>query len=111
MKVNKKRDKIKELAGKNLSANEIQKITGYSLWSIYRYGKNTNMKKLYGNECECCYMQITRDKYELPVRIADTAGELARMAGVSIGTVLKECHLYKKGHHTRFIKVNFDENC
>lgn len=33
------------------------------------------------------YICITRDKYELPVAVADTQGELAKMCGVSKATV------------------------
>ena len=36
------------------------------------------------------YMKVTRDKYELPVAIADSAAELARMVGVKVQTV-REC--------------------
>ena len=36
------------------------------------------------------YMKVTRDKYELPVAIADSAAELARILGVKVQTV-REC--------------------
>ena len=33
------------------------------------------------------YMKVTRDEYELPIAIADTVGELARMTGASKETI------------------------
>lgn len=37
------------------------------------------------NPCKPLYLLVTSDKYELPLAVADT--ELARMAGVTVGTV------------------------
>ena len=34
------------------------------------------------------YIMVTRDKYELPLAVADTAAELARMVGVTTNAVL-----------------------
>lgn len=31
----------------------------------------------------CCYMKVTNDKYRLPVAVADSAGELARIVGAT----------------------------
>lgn len=36
----------------------------------------------------CCYMKVTNDKYRLPVAVADSAGELARIVGATKNTVL-----------------------
>ena len=33
------------------------------------------------------YMKITRDEYELPVAVADSAAELSRILGLSVNTV------------------------
>lgn len=33
------------------------------------------------------YMKVTGDKYELPIAIADTAAELARIVGVHKSTI------------------------
>lgn len=39
------------------------------------------------NPCKPLYLLVTSDKYELPLAVADSAEELARMAGVTVGTV------------------------
>lgn len=36
----------------------------------------------------CCYIKVTNDKYRLPIAIADSAGELARLVGATKNTVL-----------------------
>ena len=36
----------------------------------------------------CCYMKVTNDKYRLPVAVADSAVELARLVGATNNTVL-----------------------
>lgn len=36
----------------------------------------------------CCYMKVTNDKYRLPVAVADSAAELARLVGATKNTVL-----------------------
>lgn len=33
------------------------------------------------------YIKVTQDKFELPIAVADTAGELAEMVGTSRNTV------------------------
>ena len=35
-----------------------------------------------------CYIKVTNDKYRLPIAIADSAGELARIVGATKNTVL-----------------------
>lgn len=45
----------------------------------------------------CCYMKVTNDKYRLPVAVADSAGELARIVGATKNTVLSSIsHGYEK---------------
>ena len=39
------------------------------------------------NPCKPLYLWVTSDKYELPLAVADSMEELARMAGVTVGTV------------------------
>lgn len=42
------------------------------------------------------WMEVTSDKYELPVAIADSAAELAKMCGVKSSTVKTSvCHYNK----------------
>lgn len=55
------------------------------------------------------WMEVTKDKYELPVLIADTGAELARLAGTSYGNVLKATHRKPK-KHSRFIRVEVEED-
>lgn len=43
------------------------------------------------------YMAVTRDRFELPVAVADSAQELARMVGVSKRTI--ERRLSDNKHH------------
>lgn len=37
------------------------------------------------------YMEVTKDKYELPLAVADSPWELAKMRGVSVYTILHAC--------------------
>ena len=60
------------------------------------------------------YMMTTRDKYELPLAVADTPGELAQMVGVSPERVYNGCYQSgtdkSKGYRPRkWHKVNIDE--
>lgn len=43
------------------------------------------------------YMKVTRDKYELPIAIADTVGELAKMTGASKETIFSNISHQKSG--------------
>lgn len=57
------------------------------------------------------WLQITPDKYEHPVAIADTAGELARMIGVkpnNIHSAMSQAR--KKGCWCKYIKVEIEED-
>lgn len=46
-------------------------------------GQSTRKRKI-----KCIWMEVTPDEYEFPVRMADSAEELARICGVSYGTVV-----------------------
>ena len=39
------------------------------------------------NSCKPLYMLVSQDEYELPLAVTDSVEELARMAGVTVGTV------------------------
>lgn len=58
------------------------------------------------------WIEVTRDEYELPVRVADSATELAEMAGVSANNVYSTVSHYQ--HRTqktaRFHKVEIEED-
>ena len=57
------------------------------------------------------YMQVTMDKYELPLAIADTAQELAEICNTTANSIYCSCSkrargIYKKA---RYISVEIDE--
>lgn len=47
------------------------------------------------------YMKVTRDKYELPVAIADTAAELARKTGTSSSAIRSAIYRERHGRTKR----------
>lgn len=49
------------------------------------------------------YIKVSRDKYELPVAVAETAGELARMLGVSEGMIRSRISNAKKGYRGKSV--------
>ncbi len=58
------------------------------------------------------WMQVTRDKYELPVAVADTAVELARIVGTNSNNVRSAVAHVNRGDKkwSRFVRVEIDEN-
>lgn len=58
------------------------------------------------------WMMVTSDKFELPVAVADSAGELARMVSCTENNIYSSYSHYKRGVHkrSRFIKVEFEED-
>lgn len=58
------------------------------------------------------YMKVTNDKYELPVAIADSAAELARMVGVKAQTIY-ECispSRIKSGKNYGYYKIAVEDD-
>lgn len=57
------------------------------------------------------YMEVTRDKYELPIFISPSAREVAENAGTDINTVYSLCSRHKRGVYkrTRFVKVEIGD--
>ena len=57
------------------------------------------------------YMEITQDKYALPVAVADSPGKLARIRGVREATVRKILWRQKHGKtkNSKYIVVEVDE--
>lgn len=52
------------------------------------------------------YMQVSRDKYELPEAVAESASELALMVGSTRGSILSSiAHGYK-----RFVRINVEDD-
>ena len=55
------------------------------------------------------YMMVTQDKYELPLAVADTVAELARLTGQKRNTIASAMsHAKKKGFSSRYKKVVID---
>lgn len=53
------------------------------------------------------YMKITRDEYELPVAVADSAAELSRILGLSVNTVRNALgNARRKGFRSQYIRVD-----
>ena len=53
------------------------------------------------------YMKVTRDKYELPVAVADSEVELARMCRVDRSSINHSLH--KTWKKPMYIKVEVDD--
>lgn len=54
------------------------------------------------------FLEVTKDEYELPVAVAGSAAELARMLGVSTSCI---CHSINDEHKCKhkYIKVEIDD--
>lgn len=51
------------------------------------------------------WMKVTKDKYELPIAITDSVGELARVVGTTANCISSSiCHGYRT-----YVKVIVDE--
>lgn len=56
------------------------------------------------------YMRVTDDEYELPVAIADTQADLARMVGVGTNTVCSALYKVRKwGQRSVYKEVEIDD--
>lgn len=57
------------------------------------------------------WLMVTLDKYELPLAVAESASELAKIAGVSKNTVMASVSHVKHGRKKRskYIKVEVDD--
>lgn len=57
------------------------------------------------------YICVTRDKYELPLAVADTPEALAKMCGVSAGTVLSVIsHAKQHKYVSQYKRVVIDDD-
>ena len=64
-----------------------------------------------GKKLKTVYMKVTMDEFELPVAIADSAVELAKMVGVKPNTVLKSIYYSKKhGWKSRYKRIEITED-
>lgn len=56
------------------------------------------------------YMEITKDKYELPVAVADTYKELGEMSGVAPWTICNAIrYSFINGSKCKYVKVILDD--
>lgn len=60
------------------------------------------------------YMKVTNDKYELPLAVAGSFAELARMQGISPSTIYtciyyQKAHPNKVGNGGRYLTIDVDE--
>ena len=52
------------------------------------------------------YMKVSDDKYELPIAIANSASELARILGIKTEVIYSAMsHARKHGYRTSYLKV------
>lgn len=60
------------------------------------------------------WLEVTKDKYELPLAISDTARELAEIVGVSKNTILStRCHAMSgkgKWKNSKYIMVDIGDD-
>ena len=56
------------------------------------------------------YMKVTKDKYELPVAVAETKEELARMLGIKRDHVRSAFSHAKKYKNPTYVEVEVDDN-
>lgn len=56
------------------------------------------------------YMAVSKDKYRLPVAVADSPMELAQIVGVNYNTVMSVISKWRHGiiKNARYIAVNMD---
>ena len=60
------------------------------------------------------WMKVTRDKYELPVAVANTASELARIVGTTKNAVVSSVSHLEHGHkkYSSYVRIRLeDEAC
>lgn len=56
------------------------------------------------------WMMVTNDKYELPMAVADSAEELARMTGTTANVIYSAVsHAKKLGYKSIYVKVEIEE--
>lgn len=54
------------------------------------------------------WLEVTKDKYELPLAVADSAKELAQMVGTTESNV--RSNFYKRAEKSRFQRIIVDDN-
>ena len=57
------------------------------------------------------WMLVTNDKYELPIAVADSAADLARMLGINANTIYSAvCRTDKLGYWSRYVRVEVEDD-
>ena len=57
------------------------------------------------------YMEVTDDKYELPIAVADSAVELAQIINVSANSIYSSIsHAKSKGYKSRYVCVDVEDD-
>lgn len=70
----------------------------------YKLAKEQDGKKL-----TPLWLMVTKDKYQLPLAVADTSVELAKMVGVKPSTIIKSVTHRRKSRYIR-IYVDLEED-
>lgn len=55
------------------------------------------------------YMEVTRDRYELPLAVADSPWELARMRGVTVYPILHAVSSTSRTRRSKYVRVWVDD--
>ena len=57
------------------------------------------------------WLEVTRDKYELPVKVCDSAAMLAKMCGVKTHSIRTNVHKFENGYiqSSRYRRVVIEE--
>ena len=54
------------------------------------------------------WLEVTKDEFELPVAVADSAAELSEVLGLDAGSVMSSCSRAKrKGYWCKYKKVPY----
>ena len=58
------------------------------------------------------WLKVTLDEYQLPLAVADSAAEMAKMCGTSKNSIVSNWNHYKHGRikNTSYIYVKVDED-
>ena len=57
------------------------------------------------------WLKVTADKYEFPIKIAETQKELAIMCGVKRASIARQiCKAREKGHRCSYVRVEVEED-
>lgn len=60
---------------------------------------------------QAVYMEITKDEYELPIVVADSAEELARKVGRTRDAIYSSiAHSRQLGYFSRYIRVELSDD-